>query len=250
VCPDDGRAWMAFENGDELREVGWAGGVLSDVLREWEIDVVVQDDDEAGFGGEIEDAVESGIFEAGYFARNFCGNEFLVNGELADAGEDARKSFEDTANVVGGVHVGGIETGDHGVDARLLIFGQRFVGHGDGGVGERVVVERRIAVEVVSGRAIAVDAIGPFLLKGNTEEGDSASVIAHHVQKIVDAGAFLNVVGEMAVRIVELVSGSLRVKWGGATDDVERGEGSEAEHSACENAKRASQFGVLQRFWR
>src|SRR5215468_12427193 len=94
VCPDDGGAGMAMENGDELFEVGGFGCVFGNVLGKGKIDVVVQNDDEAGFGGEIENSVEGRIFEAGYFPRNFCGNEFLVNSELADASEDSRKGFE------------------------------------------------------------------------------------------------------------------------------------------------------------
>jgi len=87
-----------------------------------------------------------------------------VNGELADAGETPGKSAA-PANVIDGVHIRGIETGDHGIERGLLFLGKRFVGHGDPRVGEGVVVEGRVGVEVVSWRAVAVHAVQPLLLQ-------------------------------------------------------------------------------------
>src|SRR5579859_659232 len=248
VCPDDGSARVALEDGDKLFEVGGLGGVPGNVFCEGEIDIVVKNDDEAGFGGEIKDAVEGGIFEAGDFAWDFCGDEFLVNGELTDASEDTGKRLQNTANVIGSVHVCGIEASDHGVDTDLLVFRKRFVSHGYGGVSERVVVEGRIAVEIVGGSAVAVDAIRPFLLEWKAKEGDAAGMSAHHVQKVMNAGTFLNVVGEMTVRIVEFVCGSLRVERNGTTDDVQSRERCKTRDSAYKSAKKAGQFGVLQQF--
>src|SRR5215475_3792940 len=157
--PNDGRAWMALEESDELPEVGRLGSILCDVFCERKVDVVVKDDNETRFGGEIENAIEGRILEAGYFPGNLCGDKFLVNGEFADAGKDAGESLQNAADVVGGVHVRGIEAGNHGIDSGLLLFRERFVGHSDCCVAERVVVERGVAVQVIGGSAVAIDPI-------------------------------------------------------------------------------------------
>src|SRR5215470_14136461 len=106
---------MALEESDELPEIGRLGSILCDVFRERKVDVVVKDDNEARFSGEIENAIEGRILETGHLPGNFCGDKFLVNGEFADAGEDAGKSSQNAADVVSGVHVRGIEAGNHGI---------------------------------------------------------------------------------------------------------------------------------------
>ena len=208
--PDDGGFGMALDESFHLGKVeglgaGSIGGNIGLVFGEGRIDVVVDDDDETGIGGKIEDAVESGILKAGDIAGNFRGDKFLVNGEFTDTGKDAGKGLQDAANVVGGVHIGGIKTGNHGIETSLLFFSERFVGHGDVGVGEGVVVEGSVAAEVVGGSVVAIDAKGPLLLQGNSEEGEAADAVTHEGQELVDVDAFLDVVGEMEVGIVELV---------------------------------------------
>jgi hypothetical protein len=51
----------------------------------------VEDHDEAGFGGEVEDAIERRVGQAGGLAGDLRRDELLVDAELADAGEDAGK---------------------------------------------------------------------------------------------------------------------------------------------------------------
>jgi hypothetical protein len=55
----------------------------------------VDDDHEARLGGEVENAIECRIRETGGLARDLGRDEFLVNAELADAGEYTRKRRED-----------------------------------------------------------------------------------------------------------------------------------------------------------
>ena len=75
------------------------------------------------------------------------------------------------ADVIGGVHVGRVEAGDHRIEARLLApasaTGRR---HRDVGVGERVVVERRVALQVVGRREVAGVRVRPLLLQRDAEE--------------------------------------------------------------------------------
>ena len=40
-----------------------------------------------------------------------------MDGEFADAGEDAGEGVQHAPDVVGGIHVGGVEAGDHRVEA-------------------------------------------------------------------------------------------------------------------------------------
>src|SRR5262249_54956807 len=121
---------------------------------------------------------------------------------------------------------------DHGVEASLLVFRERFEGHGDGSVGEGVVVERRITVEIVGGSAFAIDTIRPFLLKWDSKESDTTGVSAHHVQEIANAGTFLNVVGEMTVRVVEFIYWSLCMERRRASSNAKTGKGSETKKRA------------------
>ena len=72
-------------------------------------------------GGELEHAVERRVGEAGGLAGDLGRDEFLVDAELADAGEDAGEGLQHPPNVIGGVHVGRVEPGDHRVETRLLV---------------------------------------------------------------------------------------------------------------------------------
>jgi hypothetical protein len=67
-------------------------------------------------------------------------------------------------------------------------------------------------MEVVGGRAVAIHAVEPLLLERNAEKRNASGVIAHHAQKIVNIGAFLNIVGEVEVGIVEFVIFGLRAQ--------------------------------------
>ena len=126
------------------------------------------------FGGEIEQPIQCRILKAGHLAGDLCRDKLLVNGEFADARENSGKCLQHAPNMIGGVHVGRIEAGDHRIEARLLFLRKRLVGHRDTRVGERVVVERRVGIQVISRRAIAIDAIRPLLLKRNAKQRDAS----------------------------------------------------------------------------
>ena len=75
------RLRMALEQRFHLREIDRLGIGLG----ERHVDVVVKDADESGFPGKIQNAIERRVCQAGGFARDLRGDEFLVNRELADA---------------------------------------------------------------------------------------------------------------------------------------------------------------------
>ena len=119
--------------------------------------------------------------------------------------EDAGKGLQHAADVVGRVHVGRVEARDHGIEAGLLLPRQRLVRHRDEGVGERVVVEVGVAIEVVARRRVARDAIRPLLLQRDAEERDAPDALPHDVEEGPDVGAFLDVVGEVEMAVVDVV---------------------------------------------
>ncbi len=159
VRPDDRRLGMAREQSLHLLEVG--AHLLG--LAERLVDVVVDDDDQADLTREVEDAVERRVGQARDVAGNLRGHELLVDRELTDPGEHAGKGLEHPPDVIGRVHVGGVEAGDHRIEAGLLLRRQRLVGHRDVGVREGVVVEVRVAIEVILRRVVARDAVRPLL---------------------------------------------------------------------------------------
>ena len=205
VGPDDRGLRVPLQQGLHLRQVNRLGIDLA----ERHVDVVVQDHHQPRFRGEVEHAVERRIGQAGGLAGDLRRDELLVDAELADPREDAGKGEEHPADVIHGVHVSGIEAGDHRIEARLLGRRQRLVDAGDGGVGERVVVERCIALQVVGRREVARIGIRPLLLKRNAEERRSPDTAAHDLQEAMDVDALLDVVRQVKVRVVELVGGTL-----------------------------------------
>ena len=175
-------------------------------LRERHVDVVVHDHDEPDLAGEVEDPIERRVGEARGLAGDLRRDELLVDRELADAGEHAREGQQHAADVIGRVHVGGVEAGDHRVEARLLRRRQRAVGHRDERVGERVVVERRVGLQVVGRREVAGVAVRPRLLQRDAEQRDAPDLRPHDLQELVDVGAFLDVVRQVEVRVVDHVA--------------------------------------------
>jgi hypothetical protein len=105
-------------------------------------------------------------------------------------------------------HVRRVEAGDHRIEARLLGRRQRLVGLRAAGVRERVVVERRIGLQVVGRREVARVAVRPRLLQRDAEQRDAPDSRPHDFQEVADAGAFLDVVGQVEVRVVQLVGGA------------------------------------------
>ena len=140
-------------------------------------------------------------------------HELLVDAELADAGEHPREREKHPSDVVGGVHVGGIEAGDHRVDARLLRLVQGPVFRGDDGVDERVVVERRIREQVVVRRPVARDEVVPLLLQRDAEHRDPPDAVADDLEVLLRGDAALDVVQQVEVNVVEQrgVAGGRRV---------------------------------------
>ena len=187
----------------------------------------MQDHHQPGLGGEVENPIERRIRQAGCLARHFRRHELLVDAELADAREHAGERQQDTADVIDSVHVGRVEAGDHRVEAGLLGRRQRAVRHRDGCVGERIVVERRVAVQVVGGREVAGVAIRPLLLQRDAEERGPARPRPHDSQELARREALLDIVGQMEVRVVELVGGArpLRAKLTREDDGQQRQAG-------------------------
>jgi hypothetical protein len=173
-------------------------------FRERHVDVVVQDHDEPRFGGEREDAIEGRVLQACGLAVDFSRDEFLVDAELADAREDTGKRLQHATDVIDAVHVGRVEAGDHRVETPLLLSGQRAVHARDVGVGERVVVERCVAVQVIRGREVTRVRVRPLLLQRDTEQRRAANARPHDLQKVGHLDALLDVVGQMEMRIVKL----------------------------------------------
>src|SRR6185503_13745319 len=93
---------------------------LSAGLCEWNVHVVVNENYQANFCGKVNQAIECRIPKTCDFARDFCGNEFLMNAEFTDAAENTRKGGKHTSNMIRGIHVRGIETSDHGIEPYLL----------------------------------------------------------------------------------------------------------------------------------
>ncbi len=65
-------------------------------------------------------------------------------------------------------------------------------------------------MQVIRGRAISVYAVGPLLLKRDTEQRNPACLVSHHIQKLANADSFLNLVGQVEMGIVELIIATLR----------------------------------------
>ena len=72
-------------------------------------------------------------------------------------------------------------------------------------IGERVVVQRSIGVKVIPGRTVPINAVRPLLLQRDAEQRHPAGRASHHVQKIANVGALLNIVGQVEMRIIEFI---------------------------------------------
>jgi hypothetical protein len=58
-------------------------------------------------------------------------------------------------------------------------------------------------MQVVSRPPIAVDSIRPLLLQGDSEYRHAAGFASHHIQKIANVRTYLNIVGQMKMRVIE-----------------------------------------------
>ena len=104
------------------------------------------------------------------------------------------------------VGLGRIEARDHRIESRLLFFAERAIRHRNEGVSERVVIQRRVALQVVRGCELAGVRMRPLLLQRNAEQRRSVDPRAHNLQERADVDALLHVVGEVEVRVVEVVN--------------------------------------------
>src|SRR5437899_5901669 len=85
-----------------------------------DVDIIVEDDNETNVRSAIEYAIESRVLKAGNFAWNLCRHKLFVNFELAVTSEDSGESPQHSANVVHGIHVRGVDPGNHGIETGLL----------------------------------------------------------------------------------------------------------------------------------
>lgn len=146
----------------------------------------------------------AGIFQAGHVAAHLAAHELLVDAELANAAEHAGEGEQHAPDVVGGVHVSGVEAGDHRVQPLLLFRCERAVRHRDVRIGEAVVIQRRVGVQVIGGRVVPGHTMAPLLLQGDTEERATAHLVAHDgLHVVLRVEALLDVIGEVEVAVVE-----------------------------------------------
>src|SRR5438094_6430766 len=111
---------MPLEDGFQLVEVGRFRFVFCNIPCDRDVDIIVEDDHETNFRSEIEYAIESRVLKAGNLAWNLCRHKLFVNCELADTSEDSGENPQHSANVVHGIHVRGVEPGNHGIETGLL----------------------------------------------------------------------------------------------------------------------------------
>ena len=105
-------------------------------------------------------------------------------------------------------------------------------------VGERVVVERSVGLQVVGWGEVAGILVGPLLLERNAEQSDAPDLRVRDFEKVVDIGSLLNAIGQVEMRIVELLwcsLGSSSLRLGGKLNRPEKERGSDKQlRSYCE----------------
>ena len=208
MSPDDGSLRVTPEQAFHLFQISRRGAFL----RKRDIQIAMQDGHQSHFGSEVEDPVEGRILQTGHLSRHLCGHKLLMNCELADACEYTRECLQNTPDVVSGIHVSRIKSGDHGIEPSPLLGRQRPVRHRNEGIGERIVVKRCIGVQIIGRCAVSVDAIGPLLLKRYAKQGDSSDLVAHDFHEILNGCPFLDVVRQMEVGVIQFKVGSLRLE--------------------------------------
>jgi hypothetical protein len=97
------------------------------------------------------------------------------------------------------VHVRRVEAGDHRIEARLRVLRQGPVDAGDVGIGEGVVVERGVGVQVVGRREVGRVRVRPLLLQGNAEQRRPPHACPHDLEELRYRDPLLDVVGEVEV---------------------------------------------------
>jgi hypothetical protein len=95
----------------------------------------------------------------------------------------------------------GLKARDHRVEPLLLFGLERLVRRRDERVGERVVIQRCVGLQVIPGREIARVPVLPHLLQRQAKQRRALHDPVHHAQVVVDVRAFLDVVRQVEVRI-------------------------------------------------
>ena len=208
VRPDDRRVRVGAEELAHRAQVDR----LASARRQHRVDVAVDDRHEAHLGSEVEHPVERGVPQTGAVAEDLGAHELLVDGELADAREHPRIEREHPPDVVRAVHVRRVEAGDHRVEAGLLLRRQRPVLLRDHRVDERVVVERRVRMQVVVRRPVARLEVVPLLLQRDAEHGRAPHPVAHDAEHVLQRDPPLDVVRQVEVDVVK--GGPLRRRLG------------------------------------
>ena len=164
----------------------------------------MQDRDQAGLGAEIKDAVQCRVSQAGDLTGNFRGDEFLVDAKLADAGKYAGKCSQHPLDMIGSIHIGRVETDDHRIKAVLLLRRQFLIETRDIGIGERIVIQRCIALQVITRCIITRVLVRPGLLQRDTEQRRAPYPVTHDDKVILDTDALLDVVGQVEMAVMKL----------------------------------------------
>lgn len=102
------------------------------------------------------------------------------------------------------VHVGRIKTGDHRIKALLILGRQSLIRLGNHRIHKGIIVQGGIGAEIIVRRTVLGFKIVPLLLERNAEEGNAANLLTHEVQKIRQADAVLDIVGDMEMRVVKI----------------------------------------------
>src|SRR5882757_4770063 len=123
--PNNGNVRVSLEEGFYLVEICGFGSVLC----KRNVDVVVEQHNQANFRSKIQYAIESRVLKACDFARNLRRYEFFVNRELAYTSKHAWEGLQHPAYVVRSIHVRRVEAGDHGIKPGLLFLRQRPICH-------------------------------------------------------------------------------------------------------------------------
>jgi hypothetical protein len=99
--------------------------------------------------------------------------------------------------------------GDHWVEARALLRFQAQVLRSNPGIREGVVIKRRVGLQVVGRGELTRVFVGPGLLQRDAEQRNPAHFVTHDLQKILNRCAFLYIVGEVEMGVVDCVDGDL-----------------------------------------
>ena len=164
--PDDGGVRVTLQQGFGLLEIEslrlWLG--------KWHMYVVMHYCDQTGLRCEVKNAIQRRVEKTGHITADLGRNKLLVDGKLADTGKYPGIGLQYPANVVRCVHIRGIETDDHRFKMGLLLLCQPLVLLGNVGVSKRVIIQRRIGIEIVGGCNVTGHPVRPLQLQWDAEQ--------------------------------------------------------------------------------